>query len=44
MKAGDAEMMQDLVVSAVNDALKLAKDTSAQEMSKITGGINLPGF
>ena len=44
MKAGDAEMLQDLVKSAVNDALKTAKETSSQEMSKITGGINLPGF
>lgn len=44
MKAGDAEMLQDMVVSAVNDALKTAKDTSSQEMSKITGGMNIPGF
>ena len=44
MKAGDAEMLQDMVVSAVNDALKTAKDTSTQEMSKITGGMNIPGF
>jgi DNA-binding YbaB/EbfC family protein len=44
LKTGDAEMLQDMVVSAVNDALKTAKDTSSQEMSKITGGLNLPGF
>ena len=44
LKAGDAEMMQDLVVSAVNDALKSAKETSSQEMAKITGGLNIPGF
>ncbi len=44
MKAGDVEMLQDLVASAVNDALKVAKDTSSQEMSKITGGLNIPGF
>ena len=44
MKSGDVEMLQDLVVSAVNDALKVAKDTSSQEMSKITGGLNIPGF
>ena len=41
---GDVEMLQDLVTSAVNDALKVAKDTSSQEMSKITGGLNIPGF
>ncbi|MBY0554319.1 YbaB/EbfC family nucleoid-associated protein [bacterium] len=44
IKAGDAEMLTDMVISAVNDALKTAKDTSSAEMSKITGGMNLPGF
>jgi DNA-binding YbaB/EbfC family protein len=44
VKSDDIEMLQDLVTSAVNDALKVAKETSSQEMSKITGGINLPGF
>lgn len=42
--SGDTEMLQDMVISAVNDALKTAKETSSQEMSKITGGMNLPGF
>ena len=44
MKSGDVEMLQDLVNSAVNDALKTAKDESSKEMSKITGGMSLPGF
>lgn len=44
LKSGDAEMLQDMVVSAVNDALKTAKDTSSQEMAKITGGLNIPGL
>ena len=44
MKAGDVEMLQDLVMTAVNDAIKVAKDTSSQEMSKVTGGMSLPGF
>ena len=44
MKSGDTEMLQDLVTAAVNDALKTAKDESSKEMSKITGGINIPGF
>jgi nucleoid-associated protein EbfC len=44
VKSGDTEMLQDMVISAVNDALKTAKETSSQEMSKITGGLNLPGF
>lgn len=42
--AGDAEMLQDLIVAATNDALKVAKDTSAKEMEKITGGMNIPGM
>ena len=44
MKSGDIEMLQDLVTTAVNDALKTAKEESSKEMSKITGGINIPGF
>lgn len=44
LTTSDAEMLQDMVVSAINDALKTAKDTSSQEMSKITGGMSLPGF
>lgn len=44
VKSGDVEMLQDLVTSAVNDALKVAKETSSQEMSKITGGLSIPGF
>jgi DNA-binding YbaB/EbfC family protein len=42
--AGDAEMLQDMIVSATNEALKLAKETSDKEMSKITGGLSLPGM
>lgn len=44
LTTSDAEMLQDMVISAVNDALKTAKETSSQEMSKITGGMSLPGF
>jgi DNA-binding protein YbaB len=44
MKAGDVEMLQDLVMAATNDAMKLAKDTSAKEMEKITGGLGVPGM
>ena len=43
-KSGDREMLQDLVLAAVNDALKTAKETSAKEMEKITGGMNIPGL
>lgn len=40
----DAEMLQDLIMAATNDALKVAKETSSKEMEKITGGMSLPGF
>jgi DNA-binding YbaB/EbfC family protein len=44
MKAGDVEMLQDLILTATNDALKKAKETSAAEMEKLTGGMNFPGI
>lgn len=44
LKAGDVEMLQDMIKSAVNEANKTAKDTSAKEMQKITGGMNIPGM
>lgn len=44
MDAGDREMLQDLIVTAVNDALKTAKTTADEEMSKITGGVSMPGM
>lgn len=43
-KAGDVEMLQDMIVSAVNDALTKAKETQATEMEKITGGMGLSGM
>ena len=35
VKSGDVEMLQDLVISAVNDAVKTAKDESSKEMAKV---------
>ena len=40
----DIEMLQDLVLSAVNEALRQVEETSNEEMRKITGGMNLPGM
>ena len=37
----DPEMLQDLVLSAVNEALRVADETVSGEMAKITGGMNL---
>ena len=39
----DVEMLQDLVISAVNEALRQADETMTAEMNKATGGLNL-GF
>ncbi|MFT8363859.1 MAG: YbaB/EbfC family nucleoid-associated protein [Sporolactobacillus sp.] len=40
----DVEMLQDLVVAAVNDALTKADELTAQRLGKFTKGLNLPGF
>lgn len=40
----DVEMLQDLIVSAVNEALRKADDMAAGSMSKITGGMKIPGL
>ncbi len=40
----DQTMLQDLIVSAVNEGIKKAQDMAQTEMSKITGGINIPGI
>ena len=38
----DVEMLQDLIVAAVNEAIRKANDDAASQMSKLTGGLNLP--
>lgn len=40
----DVEMLQDLILTAVNDALKKAQDMAAQAMGKLTGGLKIPGL
>ena len=40
----DVEMLQDLVLAAVNEALRTANDTTEREMGKLTGGLNMPGL
>ena len=40
----DLEMLQDLVMAAVNDALSKAQEMVASEMGKLTGGMNIPGL
>ena len=40
----DIEMLQDLIISAVNEAVNNVEQTTEEEMSKITGGVSLPGL
>jgi nucleoid-associated protein EbfC len=40
----DVEMLQDLVLAAVNDGIKKAKGMMEEEMGQITGGIKMPGL
>lgn len=40
----DVETLEDLIMVAVNDAIKKADDMMAEGMSEITGGINIPGL
>ena len=42
--ASDREMLQDLVVAAVNEALRKSQEMVSEEMKKITGGLNIPGL
>lgn len=42
--AEDVEMLEDLLVAAVNEAMRKADETMEREMGKITGGMNLPGL
>ena len=40
----DVEMLQDLILAAVNDALIKSQEMVSSEMSKLTGGMNIPGL
>lgn len=40
----DIEMLQDLIISAVNETVSQIEETTETEMSKITGGVSLPGL
>lgn len=41
---GDKEMLEDLLVAAVNQAIEKAKALAGEEMSKLTGNMNIPGM
>jgi DNA-binding YbaB/EbfC family protein len=40
----DTDMLQDLVMAAVNDALNRSREMVSEEMSKLTGGMKIPGL
>lgn len=40
----DIDMLQDLIISAVNEAVNNIENTTENEMNKITGGVSLPGL
>jgi len=42
--AGDMEMIEDMVMVAINDAVKQSKDEVRNKMSAITGGMSIPGL
>ena len=43
LEGGDVEMLEDLILAAVNEALRIARETMEREMNAISGGIKLPG-
>ena len=44
VEAGDKDMLEDLVLAALRDGLTRASDLRKERMSKVTGGLNLPGM
>ncbi len=40
----DVEMLEDLIVAAVNEGVRKAQEMASQEMAKITGGLGIPGL
>ena len=44
LKSGDIEMLQDLVMAAINQGIRNAQAMVAEEMKKVTGGLKIPGL
>jgi DNA-binding YbaB/EbfC family protein len=44
LKSGDKDMLQDLVVAAINQGIRNAQAMVAEEMKKVTGGLKIPGL
>ena len=44
VNADEREMLEDLILAAVNDGMRKARDMVSAEMSKVTGGLKVPGL
>jgi DNA-binding YbaB/EbfC family protein len=44
LNPGDAPLLEDMILTAANQALAQAREISSAEMGKVTAGLNLPGF
>ena len=44
LEGNDVEMLQDLVMAAVNEALRISRESMEREMTALTGGIKIPGM
>jgi hypothetical protein len=44
VNAEDVEMLQDLILAAVNEGIRKAQEMTQSEMMKLTGGFNIPGL
>ena len=44
VESDDVEMLQDLILAAINDALTKSQEMVSEQMSKLTGGLNIPGL
>ncbi len=44
VKSGDVEMLQDLIIAAVNEGVRKSRELMAEEMKGLTGGMNIPGL
>ena len=44
LEGGDVEMLQDLIIAAVNEGIRSAQRLMADEMNKVTGGLKIPGL
>ena len=40
----DIETMSDVIIAAMNEAIKKVNETNSEEMGKVTGGLNIPGI